>query len=451
MPLNDKLEKIDRLQAEIIAQGELAADVKQRLDDKIRLELNYHSNRIEGNSLDYGDTRLLLLRNLTAEGKPLKDHLEMKGHDEALRKLEELARKDIKITENLIKEFHQILLIDPFKEHQELLPGDYKNRENYLYNYEGERVDFLPAEEVPKALNELINWTNNAIDVPKARKKKYRREQYDIHPVVVAAEFHLRFVNIHPFVDGNGRMARIFMNLILMQCGFPPVIIRNETREDYYRALEISRQKKNQRFHEYIADQAILALEFYLSVAKGGPVEEADDWEKQLALLKKQANEKKEVAAKSEELLAHRMEDSLLLLLERLEPKMKQFDELFAEAEHKMELNTDKSTPGDLTVLDKLLFLRKKGKLCTINKLQMSFSWEGYRGIVKNTFSMRARVEINLTNKFEYEIKGDHDPSIKPIYKLYTEALTDEEISTFIQQQGKALVERLEKRIAENQ
>jgi len=107
------LQKVDALRAEMSNMGELSADTRARLGRKFRLEMNYHSNSIEGNELDYGDTKSLLLRNVTASGKPLKDHLEMRGHDNALTRLREAADAHLPITESLIKDFHKILIVNP--------------------------------------------------------------------------------------------------------------------------------------------------------------------------------------------------------------------------------------------------------------------------------------------------------------------------------------------------
>lgn len=446
------LSRIDALRVEMDNEGPLSDEIKKRLDHKIRLELNYHSNRIEGNSLDYGETKLLLLKNLTASGKPLKDHLEIKGHNEALKKLEALARKELAITEKLIKEFHQILLIDPFKDYPELLPGTYKDRPNYLYNYQGERVDFLPPDEVPKAFNELINWANNALHLPKARKKKYRREFYNIHPALVAAEFHLQFVNIHPFVDGNGRMARIFMNLILMQCGFPPVVIRNETRDEYYRAIETSRQKGTEEFFIFIAQRVVEALEFYLSVAQGGPVEEPDDWEKRIELLQRSLEEEEApTVEKTNELLWQRFQDSFLPLFELLEQKLRRFDGFYANHKHGYTFisgdaiyNSENESFED--------FIRRNYEnsiLADIPELGYRFYWEGLRHSGTQLFELAFSVRINLEHRFKYSISVAF-PEILDIEKLYSQTISEEERRNLVWQAGNKLVEEVENQLKES-
>ena len=102
-----------------------------------------------------------------------------------------------------------MILVEPYDGEAEINPGQYKKHPNYLYSPEGERIDFAPPEDTPRLMNRLVNWLNNHIDPPKRKKRKY-----GLHPLLIAAGFHCEFVQIHPFGDGNGRMARILTNLI---------------------------------------------------------------------------------------------------------------------------------------------------------------------------------------------------------------------------------------------
>jgi len=291
MDLKQIIVKIDDLKEQVDAFGELPKDARERLEQKIRMEWNYHSNVIEGNSLDYGETRSLLIWGITAKGKPLKDHLDLEGHNEAIKKLEAIAGMEIAITESLIKEFHRLILAEPFDDYRkEIQPGKYKETDNYLYNYRNERVDFCSYPEVPQKLNELINWTNNTIDPPKRSKKKY-----EVHPLLIATRFHYEFINIHPFDDGNGRLARIFMNLILMQCGYPPIIVHKELKEQYYRAIEDSRERGIEILAEFLGEQLIKSFELYLKAAKGESIEEPNDLDKKIALLAKKLEGEEDV------------------------------------------------------------------------------------------------------------------------------------------------------------
>lgn len=321
------------------AFGELPKDTKERLEQKIRMEWNYHSNVIEGNSLDYGETRSLLLWGITAKGKPLKDHLDLEGHNEAIKKLEAIAGQEIPITESLIKEFHRLILAEPFDDYRkEIQPGKYKETDNYLYNYRGERVDFCLPDEVPKKLNELINWTNNTIEPPKRSKRKY-----DVHPLLIAARFHYEFINIHPFHDGNGRLARIFMNLILMQCGYPPIIVNKDLKDQYYRAIEDSRERGMEVLAEFLGEQLIKSQELYLKAARGESIEEPDDLDKKIALLaKKMEGDGDNIKfKKSVETLKKTYDSFFKKFIEAIETKFSKFNTLFLNGFTEVKINEE--------------------------------------------------------------------------------------------------------------
>ena len=352
--LKEILNKIDRLRNELDSLGPLDQDMKERLAQKIRLEWNYHSNVIEGNQLDWGETRSLLLHGLTANGKPLKDHLDMKGHNEALKKLEKIADKEIKITEKLIKEFHKVIIEDPFKEHPKVVIGSFKRKSNYLYNEQGERIDFVPPDEVPEQLNELINWTNNAIFLPKRKKKKY-----ETHPLLIAAVFHLRFINIHPFDDGNGRICRILMNIILIQCGFPPIIIKKDDRPTYFRAIQRAREEGEKFLAVFLGNVLIDSLELYLKASRGEAIDEPDDLDKKLAVLEKEL----EAVDPGEEVKTQFNRDVLLKtfdswfseLIRKAIPAVQKFNKFFIESRHRVLTSQNSqefvSQPADETLM----------------------------------------------------------------------------------------------------
>ncbi|WP_340066498.1 Fic family protein [Ascidiimonas aurantiaca] len=277
--LDKEKEKLDTLRP-------LTQIQRERLEQKLRLDWNYHSNSIEGNTLTAHETKAFILHGITAKGKPFRDYIEMRGHNEALKKLLGLVDKDVLITEKLIKELHEIILVEPYQDEKtEINPGVYKTKPNYLYTINNERIDFLPPEEVPEALNTLINWLNNQLVKPKRKKKKY-----NLHPVLVAAAFQVRFIKIHPFGDGNGRLSRILGNLILMQCGYTPAIIRLENREEYYRMLNLSSLEDPLPLAEMIAAESLKTTQQAIKAARNEPVNEPEDLDKELQLLEQKIN-----------------------------------------------------------------------------------------------------------------------------------------------------------------
>lgn len=284
MDLQAIVARIDQLKEELDQLRPIRADYLNKLNQKIRLDWNYHSNSIEGNTLSMSETKSFILWGITAKGKPFRDYLEMKGHNEALTKLYQIVQQDLVITERLIKDFHRIILVEPYADKEaEINPGEWKKIPNYLYSPTNERIDFAAPEEVPQRMNSLINWLNNHLNPPKRKKK-----QYDLHPLLIAAGFHIQFIQIHPFGDGNGRMARILTNLILMSCGYVPAIVTLETRRAYYDAINVGSLENPQMLASYLGESIINTFELAIKAAKGETIEEEDDLDKELALLNQQ-------------------------------------------------------------------------------------------------------------------------------------------------------------------
>lgn len=284
MKLATIVKEVDRLKVALEALRPLDRTRMNRLQQKLKLDWNYHSNNMEGNTLTESETRTFLLTGITAKGKPFRDYLEMKGHNDALTKLFQIVSGDLQITEGLVKDFHRMILVEPYQDKQaEIQPGEWKKRPNYLYSPTGERIDFSPPEDVPKEMNILINWLNNHLSPPKRKRHKY-----DLHPLLIAASFHQQFINIHPFGDGNGRLARILTNLILMLTDFVPIIIRTDERDGYYAAINASTLTDVSPTAIYFGERLIEGLQTTLKVAKKEDISFPDAVEQSLKNLNDQ-------------------------------------------------------------------------------------------------------------------------------------------------------------------
>lgn len=180
------------------------------------LELTYTSNAIEGNTLTAGETALVVERGITIAGKPLKDHLEAVDHFEALRYVRELARRDQPLTEMDLRSLHRLVMLRSAPE----IAGRYADQGRYVLTDSGRHAFPSPAE-VPALIGDLANWLGAAEASP-----------------ATAFAAHRRLVDIHPFNDGNGRTARLLMNLILIRAGYPPVAVRPADRPGYIAALQ---------------------------------------------------------------------------------------------------------------------------------------------------------------------------------------------------------------------
>ena len=260
------LDKVESLKAELDALRPLDSEAEARIMQKFLLDWNYHSNNIEGNSLTYGETKALILFGITAQGKPLKDHFEITGHNEAINWVLDLVKGDTELTEVFIRELHKLILkessykealtLDGKPTRRLIEVGKYKTQPNHVITSTGETFYFATPEETPAKMQELVEWFRN------------EKKRSDVTPIILASLFHFRFIRIHPFDDGNGRVARILMNFILMQFGYPPVIIKTEDKENYYRVLTLADADQLEPFIEYIAENLRRSLQEMLAAAR---------------------------------------------------------------------------------------------------------------------------------------------------------------------------------------
>jgi Fic family protein len=206
--------------------------------------MTYNSNAIEGNTLTLRETYLVLQEGLTIRGKPLKDHLEAKDHQEALDFLSDLVtHKRPALSGRLIRRLHQLVMRETDAE----WAGKYRNAPVHITGASHVPPD---AAEVPVRVRNLIRW--------------FQRKQHSLHPVERAALFHHKLVSIHPFFDGNGRTARLSMNLILMRHGFPLAIILRHDRTKYYYALQEADAGREALLVLVIAQAVERSLDLYL-------------------------------------------------------------------------------------------------------------------------------------------------------------------------------------------
>lgn len=215
--------------------------------EQFEIEMTYNSNAIEGNSLTLKETYLVINEGITIKGKPLKDHLEAQSHQEALDYLYELIlkKRESTVSEVLIRLFHQMVMESTDKE----WAGKYRNSSVMIGG-----TNYKPPEaiEVPILVKELVNWI-------KQNKNKY-------HPVEFAALIHYKIVAIHPFFDGNGRAARLLMNVVLMQSGYPLAIILKNDRKKYYKVLSKADKGDLVPFVRFIAQAVERSLDIYIKI-----------------------------------------------------------------------------------------------------------------------------------------------------------------------------------------
>lgn len=187
-----------------------------QLEHYYDIELSYTSNAIEGNTLSAVETTLVIEKGITIGGKPLKDHLEALDHYDAIRYVRELGRQATALSEMDVRNLHRLVMQRSAPD----LPGRYADLPRYVRTETGRHHFPLPVE-IPALMTDFAKWLASISNAPDA-----------------AFTAHRRFVAIHPFNDGNGRTARLLMNLILIRGGYPPVAIRPEDRLAYVRSLQ---------------------------------------------------------------------------------------------------------------------------------------------------------------------------------------------------------------------
>lgn len=284
--MEDLLFTIDTLLKELASLEPLSEQSRKELSKKFRLEFNYNSNHIEGNTLTYGQTELLLIFDKTEGSHDKRELDEMAGHDVAYKLIQEWAAvKEYKITERDLRELNNIILVRPFwkealtsdgqETRRQIDVGTYKKHPNSVRLQNGEMFDYATPTDTPILMQELFSWLHQEM------------ENKTTHPVQLAALLHYRFVRIHPFDDGNGRLSRLLMNYVLLYYGFPPVIVKSADKKNYLMALNRADAGNVDAFVQYIAEQLIWSLELYQKAHKGLSLAEPDDIDKELELLKR--------------------------------------------------------------------------------------------------------------------------------------------------------------------
>jgi len=240
-------EQIDRKKDILDANRPLSKYTLASLREKLLLEWTYHSNAIEGNTLTINETKVVL-EGITVGGKTIREHLEVINHRDAITYVEEIVQKKETLSEWQIKNSHRLVL----KGIDDEYAGVYRDRQVFISGAKHTPpAPFLIKEEMEK----LLNW--------------YNEEAKTMHPITRGALLHVFFVGIHPFIDGNGRISRLLLNLELMKEDFPPIVIKVSNRLDYYEALDKAHVEKDyDNFIQLVKMEVEDSLSLYLSTLK---------------------------------------------------------------------------------------------------------------------------------------------------------------------------------------
>ncbi|MCD8088387.1 MAG: Fic family protein [Oscillospiraceae bacterium] len=234
--------QIERKKAELDRKRSLTEGEAARLNEEFTVEYTYNSNAIEGNTLTLRETDLVL-RGLTIDRKPLRDHMEAIGHKEAFDFVSDLVKENAPLSESIIRQIHYLVLAD-------------KKEDRGVYRRVPVRIMGAHHEPVQPYLIQ-----------PKMEQLLRDYAESDEYIVTRLARFHIEFEGIHPFIDGNGRTGRLLVNLELMKAGYPPIDIKFADRVAYYDAFDAYHVKHDLSAMENLFAGYISArLDMYLRI-----------------------------------------------------------------------------------------------------------------------------------------------------------------------------------------
>ena len=414
-------ESIQRLFNEWQRLQPLGSENHKRLWDKLRLEWNFNSNHIEGNTLSYGETELLLIHGQTTGTHTIREYEEMKAHDVAITHVEGMAANSVLITEGDIRDLNKIILKEPYWKpaqtesgqatQKQIIPGDYKSTPNNVRTATGEIFHFAPPFEVQPKMQELVQQIRNELQSPTQSAIEF------------AARLHHHFVLIHPFDDGNGRVARLVANYILIKSGFPPIVVRSDEKANYLAALRLADSGEPQSLIMHFESSMEWSLDLAVRAAKGESVEEVSDVEKEITIFIQRQNQSGPNVLRKDSFSVQLLwKNGLESLIEKFIIKMKTLEPLFIE--FLIRYPYTGQTGGDW----KQTFLLQYGQNSSAESFMMQLEFQGYKGPAQEPFNFNVNITVNLQ---EFRCNITSSETSAPINKLYSEFILADEVDAF--------------------
>jgi Fic family protein len=433
--MKEPIANLTNMLAEWQSLQPLKREDSDRLWRKLRLDWNYHSNHIEGNTLTYGETEILLIHGQATGDHGLRDYEEMKAHDVAIDHMRHLVDDDRPLTEADIRDFNRILLKESFWKDAitpdgqpsriEILPGEYKQQTNNVRTASGEIFRFADPAEVPIRMNELVQWLRAAL------------ERKELHPVEIASKLHHDFVLIHPFGDGNGRTARLLVNYVLMRNGFLPLIVPTEQKDSYLAALRRADTGELNALTDYLAKCAEASMTRGILAAKGESIEEPDDLAKEVELFKRQHRKPAaDIERRDRNNVTQAIRENIVPLFCDLARELQRFDELFHDK--KIE-GTPYFVAEDIAAT--LLTQTYLDEAMAHKRLEFMYRLFGFKGISATAFDAECYIYVRF-NDFNYHI-GSND-GLSAVFG-YGERLSDSSRGGIVKEAVRRLFDRIKR------
>jgi Fic family protein len=406
-----------------------------RLWRKLRLDWNYHSNHIEGNTLTYGETAILLIHGQATGDHGLRDYMEMQAHDVAIDHMKALVAAERPLTEADIRDFNRILIKESFWKDAitpdgqpsriEILPGEYKKQPNNVRTASGEIFRFADPADVPIRMGDLVAWLRDAL------------EKLELHPIEIASKLHHDFVLIHPFGDGNGRTARILVNYVLMRSGYLPLVVPTQQKDRYLAALRRADAGDLQALTDYLAGCLEGTMTRGIAAAKGESIEEPDDLAKEIELFKRrQKGGERKVIPKSNASLTEFCESDLKPLFAEFVGLIGRLDDLFTEK--RLTIWIHKPAAQIPMSLDRWL---QQGSMNETDAIEFRYELMGFNGESSKPFNATSQIFIHLMD-FGYEIEVAAKRSET---RLYGVRLSDFERTKVLRPALESVFEKIQK------
>jgi Fic family protein len=410
---------------------------------------------MEGGTLTREETRSVMVGNIDVQGKPFKDVAEMSGHNKVVLDVLKMSKGELRISEKRIYDIHKTIMYEEAADKAAEI-GKWKSKPNEIINYRNEKIAFTQPGDVAEEVHNLLNRTNAALDNFFAGKKSE-------HPLVIAAQFHIDFVSIHPFYDGNGRTTRILTNILLMACGYPAIIIKEAHKEAYYQLLADIQiyGGKTDLFYSFIGERILETQQLVLAALKGEEIEEPTDLDKKLALLERELD-----AVDPNEEVKYRFNKEVFInifhgwlgdLIKKSVTEIQKFNRFFTGTEHWINLANTSSiqfineTPTELIEkLDNQLIesnshFQEHESRTTINTQYGTLIKGGLK-----TFGCNYFIEIKFdTIKYEVLVdefieENNQRKQVKLYERLLHKPLTEPEINKVVKQLTDAIYEHID-------